>query len=91
MLYLKVAIWALQSDGNIVTRTLWTNKIEGFDGEREVASLIVFPSKYRDEEDEGETRRRLEKRGESAYALSRKGPTQVWYDGELYSEKREMV
>lgn len=89
---LHIEVWTLQYDGNIVSRSANTvSYIEWFGGEREVTSLPVYPCRFRDVLDSGETRRKLETRGEKLYQFHRAEPKHMWFDGQPLAKSKQNV
>ena len=88
---LTVKYWCLDSDGKTLGRNLGIIYIYEYEGERQVTSLSVYPCRYLDSEDGGETRRALVERGRKVYKLLRGMPSQMWYDGYHYASPREVV
>ncbi|KAL8792172.1 MAG: hypothetical protein Q9195_005268 [Heterodermia aff. obscurata] len=86
--YFRVNYWGLESNGVRISRDEMWKSIDMYDGERQVLSLPIFPSRYRDSKDGGETRRSLEERGERLYKLIYAQPRQMWYDGHFFSAKK---
>lgn len=76
-----VHLWRLHYDGRYVTRQTCSAKIDYFDGERDVATLKVFPCECLDKTDGGKARRKLEEQGRRWYQLLRGGAVQ--YSGKL--------
>ena len=83
--FVRVSMWGLESNGVRISRDEMSRSIEPYEGERQVTSLPVFPSRFRDSEDGGETRRYMEERGERLYKLIHAQPRQMWYDGNFFS------
>ena len=88
---LTVEYWCLQSDGQTLSRYLGSIDIDKYEGERQVTSLSVYPCRYLDSEDGGETRKALVERGRKMYKLLRGMPSQMWYDGYQYAMSKEVV
>ncbi|KAL3465911.1 hypothetical protein BJX64DRAFT_252150 [Aspergillus heterothallicus] len=77
----EVHVWNLNFDGLVLTRSAKTVAIPVFDGEREIASLPVFPTEFHvDEDPEKSLRQRLIDRGKSFVEMVRK-PTFREYTG----------
>ena len=62
-----------------------------YEGERQVASLLVYPCKYLDSEDGGEIRKILIERDRKVYKLLRGMPSQMWCDGYQYATPKQVV
>ena len=88
---LSVTFWALESNGIRISRDEGSKSIDQYEGERQVTSLPIFPRRFRDSKDGGETCRYLEERGERMYKLIYAQPRQMWYDGYFYSSKKRKV
>ncbi|KAK1773790.1 hypothetical protein QBC45DRAFT_426741 [Copromyces sp. CBS 386.78] len=83
-----VEAWNLTFDGSFVGRHARNVWVPPFEGERKITDLNVIPSTYKDEEDEGATRRSLIEVGKKWYKLLRGG--QAHYSGRLLDDwKRE--
>jgi hypothetical protein len=76
-----VTVWNLAYRGQGVFRETHKYSIIEFQGEREIISLDIFPSKFLDKLDGNNTRRHLEKRGQQYYELIKKAPTHMSYTG----------
>jgi hypothetical protein len=70
----------LNTDGRRVGICECERIISPYEGQREITSLSVFPAEFLDASDGGETRRRLESRGEKFYRYL--GGAHVHYRGE---------
>ena len=88
---LTVEYWCLESDGQTLGRDLGRISIDQYEGERQVTSLSVYPCRYLDSEDGGETRKNLVERGRRVYKLLRGMPSQVLCDGYHYAQPKEVV
>lgn len=75
-----LVLWYLNSDGRKVGRCQCKRIISPYEGERKITSLNVFPAEFLDASDGGETRKRLESRGEKFYKYLR--GAHVYYSGE---------
>lgn len=77
----EMALWHLDFDGRHIGRCAVSVSIPAFEGERAITSLKVFPVEYRDNVDDGKTRRELENLGKQwfQYLLG----TQAHYKGEF--------
>lgn len=58
-----IQVWNLMYDGDVLQRMVKTITLSPFDGEREIMSLPVFPAHIKDNEDGGERRKELIRRG----------------------------
>jgi hypothetical protein len=76
-----VTVWNLAYRGQAVFRESHKYSIVEFQGEREITSLEIFPSKFLDKLDGNNTRRHLEKRGQQYYELIKKAPSHMSYMG----------
>lgn len=85
----RVNLWYLDFDGVKLGRCPCHIDIWPFDGEREITHLDVIPSKYYDNKDDGEMRRRLESRGRKYFNLI--SGAQVDYEGETLGDQRRWV
>ena len=88
---LTVEYWCLESDGQTLGRDLGRISIDQYEGERQVTSLSVYPCRYLDSEDGGETRKNLVARGRRVYKLLRGMPSQMLCDGYHYAKTKEVV
>ncbi|KAI9766662.1 MAG: hypothetical protein M1839_004785 [Geoglossum umbratile] len=77
----QIEYWSLVSDGETISRSLAYKTIEQFEGERDITSLVIFPTQYWDAIDNCERRKALEKRGEKLFGLLHVGHKQMYYDG----------
>ncbi|KAK7972492.1 hypothetical protein PG988_006626 [Apiospora saccharicola] len=77
----EISLWYLDFDGRHIGRCAVSVSIPAFEGERAIASLKVFPVEYRDNMDEGKTRKELESMGKRwfQYLLG----SQAHYKGEF--------
>jgi len=76
-----INVWNLCFNGTIITREMKTITVPIFDGEREVLSLPLFPTRfYQDEPGKSPLRERLISRGKSYVELA-KGPAFREYTG----------
>ena len=89
--FLRVTFWALESNGIRISRDEGSKSIDQYEGERQVTSLPIFPRRFRDSKDGGETYRYMEERGERLYKLIHAQPRLMWYDGYFYSSKKRKV
>ncbi|KAF2967356.1 hypothetical protein GQX73_g6226 [Xylaria multiplex] len=76
----SVRVWYLKYDGKSVGRASKIVRVPVFDNEREILSLPIFPTRFRDNIDGGARRKELIERGRKAFQLS-KGPTYLEYTG----------
>lgn len=76
-----IELWHLDFDGRYVGRCISSVTVGEFEGERQITSLKVYPTKFVDDKDQGQLRQQLETRGRRWYELLRGG--QVYHSGEL--------
>lgn len=86
-----IIVWSLASAGDKITRHKHDYEILEFGGEREITSLDVFPCKYLDIKDRGETRRHLETQGRRYYDILRELPMHMTYSGKTLDQKPNTV
>ncbi|KAJ6007442.1 hypothetical protein N7540_011418 [Penicillium herquei] len=82
----KITVWNLAFDGTFVGRKNYKHYISYFEGERSITALTTFPSTFLDQKDNGETRQKLEDRGQKWYGLLR--GAQMNYDGRIMSSSK---
>jgi hypothetical protein len=75
-----IEVWHLVHGANTIRPGLRTFEINVFDDEREISSLTVFPVRFRDGVDGGETKKRLIERGQKYFRYSKR-PTFLQYSG----------
>ncbi|KAL9115721.1 MAG: hypothetical protein Q9227_000089 [Pyrenula ochraceoflavens] len=82
----RIYYWSLTCDGEVLGR--WGNhtKIFSFEGQKEITSLGLFPTKFWDAKDGGERRKNLVEWGKRLYQAVRQGSKQLGYDGNSYHE-----
>jgi hypothetical protein len=73
-------VWNLSFDGASIIRRTRTVDIPIFDHEREITSLPIFPTRFLDDADGGEKKRKLIERGRKYFQYS-KGPSFLQYTG----------
>ncbi|KAI0537930.1 hypothetical protein GGR58DRAFT_323861 [Xylaria digitata] len=76
----SVRVWYLKYDGKTIGRASKIVHVPVFDNEREILSLPIFPTRFRDNIDGGARRKELIERGRKAFQLA-KGPTYLEYTG----------
>ncbi|KAI4710417.1 hypothetical protein J4E89_004872 [Alternaria sp. Ai002NY15] len=76
----EIHVWYLVFDGKVIKRKSKVIDVPVFDGEREIMSLPIFPTYFRDQLDGGSLRRTLIERGEKVFCYA-KGPTFLEYSG----------
>jgi hypothetical protein len=76
----SIYVWNLMYNGKVIKRRVKTVEIPVFDGDREIRSLPLFPTKFQDKFDEGARRKRLIDRGIKYFQYS-KGPAFLEYSG----------
>jgi hypothetical protein len=75
-----IVVWNLIFDGKVIKRKSKHIRIPVFDGDRDIMSLLVFPTRFQDKVDNGKIRWQLIQRGKRFFA-STKGPTFLEYTG----------
>jgi hypothetical protein len=76
----SIYVWNLMYDGKTIKRRSKTIEIPIFDGDREIRSLPLFPTKFQDKYDDGARRKQLVDRGIKYFQYS-KGPAFLEYSG----------
>jgi hypothetical protein len=76
-----ITVWNLTYKGQNVFRERHKYSIPEFQGEREITSLNIFPSKFLDRFDDNKTRKILEARGQRYYELIKESPAHMSYTG----------
>ncbi|KAI2466168.1 hypothetical protein F4781DRAFT_406556 [Annulohypoxylon bovei var. microspora] len=76
----SIRLWNLVYDGKAISRRAKIVIIPVFDNERNITSLPVFPTRFRDELDNGERRKQLIERGQKLFRFA-KGPAFLEYTG----------
>ncbi|KAI4932011.1 uncharacterized protein J4E92_003910 [Alternaria infectoria] len=76
----EINVWYLVFDGKVIKRKSKVISVPVFDGEREIMSLPIFPTYFRDQLDGGSLRHTLIERGEKFFCYA-KGPTFLEYSG----------
>jgi hypothetical protein len=89
----ELQLWHLEFDGQYVQPQLRFASILPFEGEREIASLDIFPCEYLRQDVHGQEhetyRKQLEERGKLYYKLTTRQC--MWYDGLTLSFPRRQV
>ncbi|KAI0975374.1 hypothetical protein F4678DRAFT_420118 [Xylaria arbuscula] len=93
----SVCVWYLRYDGKVIGRGSKVIQVPVFDNERDILSLPIFPTRFKDNVDGGARRKQLIERGRKVFRLS-KGPTYLEYTGlglnpgwKQYSQARVVV
>lgn len=76
----SIGIWHLVFNGVTITRSSKTIEVLEYDGEREITSLSVFPTKFQDRIDGGSLRRHLIERGNKFFRFTQ-APNFLEYTG----------
>jgi hypothetical protein len=87
----QITVWSLASAGDKIVRHRHDYEIYEFGGERDITSLALFPCKYLDMKDGGETRRHLETQGRRYYDILRELPMHMTYSGTTLDQKPNTV
>lgn len=80
--------WCLKYKGHRITREGQIFVIHDFFGQREIKSMIVFPSNYLDINDGKTTKRLLQKRGEKYFQIVRAIPAHFKYKGDCWDMEK---
>ncbi|KAI1174267.1 hypothetical protein F4777DRAFT_554436 [Nemania sp. FL0916] len=76
----SIWVWNLKYDGKVLKRQLKNIHVPVFDNDRDLFSLPLFPTRFRDEKDCGARRKQLIERGRKAFRFAQ-GPTYLEYTG----------
>ncbi|KAI1289047.1 hypothetical protein F5Y03DRAFT_64840 [Xylaria venustula] len=76
----SVCVWYLKYDGKVIGRGSKIIHVPVFDNERDILSLPMFPTRFKDNVDGGARRKQLIERGRKVFRLS-KSPTYLEYTG----------
>ncbi|KAL4904347.1 hypothetical protein BDW74DRAFT_154633 [Aspergillus multicolor] len=76
----RVYVWNMNFDGRHLKRSVKEISIEGFAGQREIHSLLVFPVEYQDDKDDKALRQKLIDRGKRFVDMVKR-PSLLEYTG----------
>jgi hypothetical protein len=75
-----IEVWNLKFDGKVIKRKAEVIKVPVFDNERDIMSLPLFPTRFKDKMDDGVRRKQLIGRGEKVFRFA-KSPAFLEYTG----------
>jgi hypothetical protein len=86
----KIIVWNLVLVGKTISPDYRTVEVSVFDNERDITSLTVIPARFIDENDNGESEKRLVERGKRYFVYS-KAPAFLQYTGKGLKAGNKMV
>ncbi|KAH8776082.1 hypothetical protein F5882DRAFT_359889 [Hyaloscypha sp. PMI_1271] len=76
----SIEVWNLKYDGQVIKRKSEVIKVPVFDNERDIMSLPLFPTRFKDKMDDGVRRKQLIERGKKVFRFA-KSPAFLEYTG----------
>jgi hypothetical protein len=76
----SINVWNLKYDGKVIKRKSEVIKVPVFDNERDIMSLPLFPTRFKDKMDDGVRRKQLIERGKKVFRFA-KSPAFLEYTG----------
>ncbi|PMD52866.1 P-loop containing nucleoside triphosphate hydrolase protein [Hyaloscypha bicolor E] len=76
----SIRVWNLKYDGKVVKRKSEVIDVPVFDNERDIISLPLFPTRFKDKMDDGVRRKQLIERGKKVFRFA-KSPAFLEYTG----------